>query len=246
MKTLVLFAIALGSGAIGGAFLGLLNQLLTEPYIDSAVNIEAQRNAAAGQAVDPYALAHYRAWQRGGAIVSDCVLGTSLGALFGLVFSLTRNGVPGRSNVMKALFLAGVIWFVLFMSTALKYPPNPPGIGEQDTYAYRQTLYVTFVAVSGLSAIGAAFAYRQMAKSTPANKRAVIAVAIYAGAMGAAYVALPFSPDPVTMPVDLVAGFRIVSVVSMALFWAVMAIVFGVLWNRLKPHEEQEWRVKPL
>jgi hypothetical protein len=37
------------------------------------------------------------------------------------------------SNIRKALFLAGIVWFVLFLVPALKYPANPPAVGDPKT-----------------------------------------------------------------------------------------------------------------
>jgi hypothetical protein len=52
------------------------------------------------------------------------------------------------------------MWFVLFLVPALKYPANPPAVGDPETIYYRQTLYVIFIAISGFSALAVAFMYR--------------------------------------------------------------------------------------
>ena len=44
MKTLTVIIITLVSGAIAGTILGLINQIIVEPYIDKAVNIEVQNS----------------------------------------------------------------------------------------------------------------------------------------------------------------------------------------------------------
>ena len=43
MKTIAFILITLVSGAIAGTILGLINQLLVEPYIDQAIAIEVQK-----------------------------------------------------------------------------------------------------------------------------------------------------------------------------------------------------------
>ncbi len=247
MKTLVFFIIPLLSGAIGGLFLGLINQLITEPYIDKASDIEAQRDIAYGNHnIDATQLAQYRIWQKSGELVGATILGTSLGATFGIVFVYTRKSLPSSNNVCNALILAGIMWFVLFMMTALKYPPNPPSVGNPDTIYYRQTLYVSFISISGLSALSAALIYRKLGRTSNNDKvsraRKIAAPLFYAIIMIAFYIGLPSNPDAILTSMDLVINFRIASVFTMAAYWGIMSLVFGLLWDRFKPHEEETSR----
>ena len=48
------------------------------------------------------------------------------------------------------------MWFVLFLVPALKYPANPPAVGNPETIYYRESLYIGLVAISGFSALGLA------------------------------------------------------------------------------------------
>lgn len=48
------------------------------------------------------------------------------------------------------------MFFVLFLVPALKYPSNPPAVGDPETVYYRQSLYL---AISGFGALGLAFLY---------------------------------------------------------------------------------------
>ena len=52
MKTLTFIAITLFSGAIAGAILGLINQIVVEPFIDKAIGIETQRHITKGENID--------------------------------------------------------------------------------------------------------------------------------------------------------------------------------------------------
>lgn len=257
MKTRTFFVISLLSGVIGGAFLGIINQVIVEPFIDRAVNIETQRDIAAGHTIDPAEILRYRTWQKSEEVVAAIILGTSLGALFGIVFAYSRRSLPGRSYVKKAVFLAGIMWFVLFFITSLKFPPNPPAVGEPETLYYRQTLYIAFISISGFSALGLAFLYRRLgiiSKNSKSgsikgiiakNKKNVIPLS-YTIIMICAYIGLPANPDPITAPLDLVTGFRIASVFTMAAYWGMMAVIFGILWEKFKPEEEEEKSTRTL
>lgn len=66
------------------------------------------------------------------------------------------------SNIRKALVLAGIVWFVLFLVPALKFPANPPAVRDPETIYYREILYIGLVAISGFAALGLAFLYRKL------------------------------------------------------------------------------------
>lgn len=233
MKTLSFIAITILSGAIAGTILGILNQGLVEPFISRAIDIENQNAIVAGEPFDPNEYDAYRIWQRAGAIAASTVLGLSIAGLFGVVFAYARDSLPGSNNKKKALVLAGVMWLVLFIVPALKYPANPPAVGDPETIYYRQSLYTAFLAISGFSALGLAFLYRKM-RSMHAKKAAV--PAIYAAIMAAAFVAMPPNPDAISAPVDLVIGFRIASAFTMSVLWGLIGIILGAFWDKLRPH----------
>jgi hypothetical protein len=48
------------------------------------------------------------------------------------------------------------MWFILFLVPALKYPANPPAVGDPETIYYGQSLYIAYLAISGFSALGLA------------------------------------------------------------------------------------------
>ena len=232
MKAVTFIAITLLSGAIAGTILGLVNQIAVEPFIAQATELENQQAASQGEMVDPTELAGYRIWQRGGSIAAGAVLGMSLGALFGLVFAYGRSSLPGSTNVKKALVLAGIMWLVLYLVPAIKYPANPPAVGDPATIYERQGLYVAIITISGLSALGVALLRRRM------GSVAKVAVpAIYAAVMAGAFLLLPPNPDEITAPMDLVTGFRLASGATMTMFWVLQGAILGLLWDRLKPHE---------
>ena len=245
MKAITFIAITLLAGAIAGTILGAINQVAVEPYIERAIELEMlQQNTTAqsGQVItNPAEFAAYRFWQKGGEIIAGTILGLSIGSLYGIVFAYTRGSISGtNNNKKKALIVAGIMWLVLFLMPALKYPPNPPAVGNPETIYYRQSLYVAFLAISGFSALGLAFLYRKMmmASSNNTKKKAIIIPsALYAAIMAGAYLAMPANPDPINAPIDLVIGFRITSAITISVFWALLGIIFGTFWDKLNPNE---------
>jgi predicted cobalt transporter CbtA len=234
MKAITFIAITLLAGAIAGTILGAINQVVVEPYVDHAIELEMRNTAQSGQVINPAEFAAYRFWQKGGEIIAGTILGLSIGSLYGIVFAYTRGSISGTNNKKKALIVASIMWFVLFLMPALKYPPNPPAVGNPETIYYRQSLYVAFLAISGFSALGLTFLYRKVASSN--TKKAIIPSA-YAAIMAGAYLAMPANPDPINAPIDLVIGFRITSAITISVFWALLGIIFGTFWDKLNPDE---------
>lgn len=237
MKTLHFIIITLVSGAIAGIILGLINQAIVEPLIDKAISIETQRQIARGESVDTTQQSQHRMWQKGGEVVAAATYGISLSALFGIVFVYSRRSLPSFNNKRKALFLAAIMFFVIFLIPALKYPANPPAVGNPSTIYYREMLYVGFIAVSGFSALALALSYKGLQTYFPEKPTWLIFPLIYAVLMISAYIVFPPNPDKVTIPADLIISFRIASAFTISIFWGVLGIIVGFFWDKFKLHE---------
>ncbi len=248
MKAITFIAITLLAGAIAGTILGILNQGIVEPYIEQAIALENEKAASEeGETINPVEFNNYRLWQRGGQIAAGTIFGTSIAALFGIVFAFSRQSIPGSNNKKKALILAGIMWFVIFLVPALKYPANPPAVGDPETIYYRQSLYLAYLAISGFTALGLAFMYGKMKQviiksnhHKDSRVRIELPVVIYAVIIITAYLALPPNPDAINAPMDLVTGFRIASGFTMSIFWGLLGVILGAFWDKTKPHEKMK------
>jgi len=142
--------------------------------------------------------------------------------------------LPGKNNKQKAILLAGIMWFVLFLMVALKYPANPPAVGDPETIYYRETLYVSYILISGLAALGMAVIWIR----TRMNSKKVIIPLIYAAIMVTAYVVMPSNPDKIEISMDLIQTFRILTAITIGVFWATLGIIFGSLWDKFLSREQ--------
>ena len=225
-------AIVLISGFTAGTIHGAVNLVIVEPYLDEAISIENRNLFASGDAEDTpqfwVEYNSYRDWQKSGQLLAGGILGMSIGALFGIVFAYSRNSLPKGHTVKKTFALAAIMWLVIFLIPFLKYPANPPTVGEADTVILRQTLYLLFIAISGFSAVGFFVLYKKLE-----NKK-YLAVVGYAVFITTVFFIMPPSPDEVTAPMDLVNGFRTMSVMAVTIFWIAEAIILGLLWQKYK------------
>ena len=233
MKTVFFIVIVLVSGFGAGVIHGAVNLVIVEPYLDEAIEIENQNLFATGLAEDtPQFWAEYssyRDWQKSGQLLAGGILGMSIGALFGIVFAYSRNSLPKGHTVKKTFVLAAIMWLTIFLIPFLKYPANPPTVGDVDTVVLRSILYLSFIAISGFSAVGFFILYKKLQ-----NKKKGLAFVGYAVFITTVFFIMPVNPDEVKAPMDLVNGFRAMSVIAVTTFWIAEAIIFGMLWQKYK------------
>ena len=233
MKTVFFIVIVLVSGFVAGVIHGAVNLVIVEPYLDEAIEIENQNLFATGLAEDtPQFWAEYssyRDWQKSGQLLAGGILGMSIGALFGIVFAYSRNSLPKGHTVKKTFVLAAIMWLTIFLIPFLKYPANPPTVGDVDTVVLRSILYLSFIAISGFSAVGFFILYKKLQ-----NKKKGLAFVGYAVFITTVFFIMPVNPDEVKAPMDLVNGFRAMSVIAVTTFWIAEAIIFGMLWQKYK------------
>ena len=233
MKTVFFIVIVLVSGFVAGVIHGTVNLVIVEPYLDEAIEIENQNLFATGLAEDtPQFWAEYssyRDWQKSGQLLASGILGMSMGALFGIVFAYSRNSLPKGHTVKKTFVLAAIMWLTIFLIPFLKYPANPPTVGDVDTVVLRSILYLSFIAISGFSAVGFFILYKKLQ-----NKKKGLVFVGYAVFITTVFIIMPVNPDEVKAPMDLVNSFRIMSVIAVTTFWIAEAIIFGMLWQKYK------------
>jgi len=234
MKSLLFVFISIVSGAIAGLILAGMNLVVVEPFIDKAVSLETSKAVAAGEKVDISEQNSYRIWQKSGSFIAGSILGMAFGSLLGIVYAFIRSYLPFSGDIKRAVFLSLVICLVLFVVPSLKYPGNPPAVGNPDTIYVRESLYLGFLAVSAVSALGLGILFYRFRDVR--HIRIVIPL-VYAVIMSSAFVLFPPNPDKVSIPMDLVGSFRIASGLTMVGFWAVLGVIFGSLWNRFRPHQ---------
>ena len=227
------------SGAFAGFIHGTVNFAIVEPYLDQAIGIENQNLFASGEEEDTpefwVEYEGYRVWQKSGQILAGVILGISVGALFGIVFALSRHSLPGNHDVKKSLVLAGVMWLTIYLIPFLKYPANPPTVGDGETVVLRAILYLSFIAISGLGAL----AFYKLSTKFKNNKK-IISVVGYGIFISAVFFAMPENPDEITAPMNLVNEFRLMSILGVSSFWISVGIILGLFWNRFESHKEND------
>jgi predicted cobalt transporter CbtA len=146
-----------GRGALTGAAAGLLTGgvgwLLAEPVIDRAIANEAAHAAAHGEEAGVEVFT--RQTQHVGLLVGWTLLGLSIGVLFAVVYAVVYRRDWGGDTWRKSLWLAGAGFTGVMLLPFLRYPGNPPGVGDPATIEMRTAVKLAAMAI-GVAVVTAA------------------------------------------------------------------------------------------
>ncbi|MFI6641964.1 CbtA family protein [Streptomyces sp. NPDC050504] len=233
----------LAAGGAAGLATGLFSLLLAEPLMDKAIRLEEARSEAAHSHGAAAAAAQHheelfsRSTQHFGLVVTAVVAGLALGALFAVAYALVHRRTPTAAPWPRALLFSAAAFCAVSLFPGLRYPANPPGVGDSGTVAHRQDLWLGAVAVGVLGMFLARQVYVRLAgRPEPVRQLAVAGTAV---AVLALLFALPGNPDEVPVAATLLWDFRVLSLASHALLWAVFAAVFGGLGLRAAGRAER-------
>ena len=189
---------------------------------------------ASGEVVDFDELSSYRVWQKEGTFAAGAFLGLTYGAILGIVYVISRKYLPSSDDRKKALILAAIMCLSLYVVPFIKYPANPPAVGDPETIGLRDSLYTGYQLASGLIALGVSILMYKLRRISYIK---YIIPVFYVGLVASIYAIFPANPDEITAPMDLVNAFRAVTFGTMVMFYLVLGAVFGIMWNKFKPHE---------
>jgi predicted cobalt transporter CbtA len=239
-------------GMLIGVVAGILSfgflKLVGEPAVDKAIAFETAMDAAKDKAKKDEAMAKgmpapvedydpelvSRPTQAGiGLFTGVTVYNTAFGGLFALVFALAyrRMGDFGPRATAGLLAASGLV--AIYVAPNLKYPANPPSVGDPETITMRTELYFSIILIS-LAAMIAAWMLRNrlMARYGGWNA-ALIAGAAYLIVMVIVAMALPSVNEvPEGFPATVLWQFRMASLGAQTIMWATIGLAFGALTER--------------
>jgi predicted cobalt transporter CbtA len=232
-------------GLLAGLFAAAFAYTVGEPRIDQAIAIEEAASAAApaaeshSEAAEPAAHSHdedealvSRDGQRFGLFLALGLYGLAVGGLFALVYATLRGRVGPRSEPVLAVTLAAAAFSAIVLIPFLKYPANPPAVGDPETINQRTVLYLVAVLIGILAVAAGTAAYRYAAEREPwlrwlaAGASTLIPVVV-------AWILLPeINEVPAGFPADLLWNFRIASIGTQAVFWTGIGVLFAFAARR--------------
>lgn len=211
------------AGLAGGAASALFLLLVGESVIGDAIRLEEARGGG-GDAM------FSRGVQTLGGALGMIFVSVALGVIFAATFAAVRHRLPGRDDWQRSVVWAATAFVVVYLVPFLKYPPNPPAVGDPDTIDERTVLYVAMLAWS-IAAVWAAARLggwlRSRRVSDAARLSSIGVVWVVLVTIG--LIVLPGTPDAVSAPATLIWRFRLASAGGALVLWAVTGVVFGLL-----------------
>ncbi len=143
VKTFVLRGLA--AGAAGGAVAALFLQFLTQAQIGIALRFEdaMELGLAPGDPADVS-----RGTQQLGGMAAAVIYGAVLGLVLGVALAALRHRIPGRNDFERAAKIATAAFVAMVLIPVMKYPPNPPAVGDPDSVGTRTGSYLTLLLAS--------------------------------------------------------------------------------------------------
>jgi hypothetical protein len=255
------------AGAVGGLLAFLFARIFAEPAIQQAIDYESGRDAAqdaldkaAGQPAAAEGMEVFsRAVQANVGIgVALIFFGAAMGALFAVAYALYL-GRAGRLRPRSLAVLVAAGGFVgMYLVPFVKYPANPPAIGQEDTIQQRSSLYLLMVACSVLFLILTVWLGKRLQPRFGNWNAVLIAGGVFILATAIVMLILPSfgelaankqfhqkteTPAPLTdpsgtivfpgFPADVLFTFRLYSIGAQLVLWTTIGLVFAPPADRL-------------
>ena len=235
MRNILPLALVIGifAGLLVGGYMNVFNVPVMEWAIElegAAAEAEAPEGEEEEEATGFYAFLGSLGMQRIGLVGGLVVLGVVYGAIFTGVFHIVRRAFPGWNIWAWALIGGAVCFWSVSLFTQLKYPLNPPGIGEDASLLARQGFQFLFIFLSLVAAIVAGVIVRYIHEAGWEGSQRFFG---YAGTVIAymvvaviVFVAIPGNPDPIPdwVPDGLIVMFRTFSIIGHLLLWSTIAL----------------------
>jgi hypothetical protein len=170
--------------------------------------------------------------------------GVAMGALFAVVYAVVFGRVGILSPRLLSVLVAGGMFLSLYVIPFLKYPANPPAVSLEETIRQRTLLYLLMVVLSAALFAGAVWLGRNLAERYGAWSATLIAAAAYVVAIAVVMLVLPtIDETPDDFPADVLYEFRLYSLGTQLVLWAIIAVVFGSMAQRLlgEPHRQESY-----
>ncbi len=222
-------------GLVTGVLVFGFSKVFGEPQVDQAIAFESAMEAAKAHthsapgapAAEPEPELVSRGVQAGiGLLTGTVVYCASFGGLFGLVFAFAHGRVGRLEPRAGALVLAAGGFIAVYVVPSLKYPANPPSVGEAETIAFRTALFFGIMLISIVAMVGAAILRQRLAPRQGAWTAALSAAAAYIVVIAVAEVLLPdINEVPDGFPAVVLWRFRIASLGMQFVMWSAIGLL---------------------
>ena len=228
-----LLARGMAAGIVAALLGFVFARLFGEPQVALAIAFEAAQDAAAGNAPEPEIVS--RAVQASyGLLTAVLMYGAAYGGVFAIVFALAYKRLTLSSPRVLALLLAGVGFLTFVLIPDLKYPPNPPAVGLEETIGLRTAMYFAMVGIAIAISMIALLVGRAMSASLGCWNGVLCGIGLGIALVVVAQLGLPdINEVPGNFPAIVLWRFREAAIGMQLVMWSTLGLVFGALADKL-------------
>ncbi|MEU8862092.1 CbtA family protein [Streptomyces umbrinus] len=218
------------AGLAAGVLALVVAYFLGEPRVDEAIAFEeAHAHEHGGEELVSRAMQ-----STGGLSTGVLVYGVAFGGIAALAYCFALGRIGRFGPRASALLLAGAGLVAVYLVPFLKYPANPPAVGDPDTLNQRTALFLLMIVLSVLLAVAAVILGKRLAPRLGNWNATLAAGASFVLAVGLAYAFLPsFNEAPAGFPATLLWQYRLATLAIQVTLWTAYGLVFGLLAERV-------------
>jgi predicted cobalt transporter CbtA len=191
-------------------------RLLGEGPIGDAVAFESHHEAVHDEL-------YTRATQQVGGMLGVLLYGIAMGVMLAVVLAAVRHKLPLRDDWSRSITLAAIGFATVVLVPFLKYPANPPTVGNTATITDAMLLF-------SLAATVLTWRFAAAVATRWGRRAAVPATALlYTVVMGVAFAAFPPFTDKVDLSATLLWRFRLRALCGQVALWSVLGLALGTL-----------------
>ena len=220
------------AGLLAGLVAFVVAKVFGEGSVAQAIAVEGAHAAHAGAGEEPE-LVSRDVQSTIGLLTATLIYGVGLGGIFALVFA----ALSGRVGDVGARTLSGLLALGAFVTVGLvpflKYPPNPPAVGDGETIGRRTALFLSMLAIAILVGVLAFVAGRRLAPALGAWDATIVAALGFVVVVAVVHQLMPdVNEVGADFPAATLYEFRIASLAVQASVWATLGLTFGALAQR--------------
>jgi hypothetical protein len=229
-------------GLVAGVLAFAFAHTFGEPNVDRAIafedsmhEAEAQAAVAKGEPAPPpeMELVSRPIQASIGLFTGVVVYSAAFGGIFALVFAFAWGRVSNLSPRALAAIIAAIGYVAIVVVPQIKYPANPPSVGEPDTITYRTEIFFAMLLVSILAAAAATYLRAGLVRRLGGWNATLVGAAAFVVVVAIGMAILPHLNEvPESFPAVTLWQFRLASLGTQAILWVTLGLGFGWLTER--------------
>ncbi|GBR10324.1 hypothetical protein AA21952_3041 [Acetobacter oeni LMG 21952] len=215
------------AGVLAACLAFLFARVFGEPQVNLSIAFESARDAMAGMHDEPELVS--RAVQASfGLFTAATLYGAAYGGIFAIAFAFAYGRMGRISPRALAMLLAGAGFLTFVLIPDLKYPPNPPAVGQPGTIGLRTATYFEMITLSLCVMAVSILVGRRLAQRFGAWNGALCGGGLFVVLVALVQSALPdINEVPANFPAVVLWRFREAAIGMQVVLWGGLGLIFG-------------------